>query len=70
MEQMTAGLTVFGRLNSVNVQKVVWAAHELGINYHRIDAGAPYDLNKENPKFLGILLFPFYRCACLILLQN
>jgi len=55
MEQAQAGgLTIYGRLNSVNVQKAVWAATELGISFHRIDAGQPYALNKENPKFLEL----------------
>lgn len=32
-------LTIWGRRTSSNVQKVVWAAEELGIAYRRIDAG-------------------------------
>ncbi|MBL8519967.1 MAG: glutathione S-transferase N-terminal domain-containing protein [Betaproteobacteria bacterium] len=32
-------LKIWGRLNSVNVQKVVWCADELGLAYARIDAG-------------------------------
>lgn len=32
-------LKIWGRTNSVNVQKVIWCAEELGIAYDRIDAG-------------------------------
>jgi glutathione S-transferase len=34
-----AGLTIWGRLSAFNVQKVVWAADEVGRPYRRIDAG-------------------------------
>ena len=33
-------LTIWGRANSVNVQKVLWCAEELGLSYQRIDAGS------------------------------
>lgn len=32
-------LKIWGRINSVNVKKVVWAAEECGLSYERIDAG-------------------------------
>jgi glutathione S-transferase len=32
-------LTIWGRANSVNVQKVLWCLTELGLAYERIDAG-------------------------------
>lgn len=35
-------LKIWGRLNSVNVQKVVWCADELGLDYRRIDAGREF----------------------------
>ena len=35
-------LTIWGRLSSVNVQKVVWCADELGLAYERIDAGRDF----------------------------
>lgn len=35
-------LKIWGRINSVNVKKPVWAAEELGIPYERIDAGMQY----------------------------
>ena len=37
-------LKIWGRLTSVNVQKVVWCADELGLDYERIDAGGKYGL--------------------------
>ncbi len=35
-------LTVWGRTNSVNVQKVMWAVAELGLEHERIDAGGAF----------------------------
>jgi glutathione S-transferase len=32
-------LKIWGRLSSVNVQKVVWCCDELGLAYERVDAG-------------------------------
>ena len=37
-------LKIWGRLTSVNVQKVVWCADELGLTYERVDAGGKYGL--------------------------
>ncbi len=39
-------LIIWGRLNSVNVQKVVWAAAECGVAYERRDAGMAFGINK------------------------
>lgn len=35
-------LKIWGRLSSVNVQKVVWAARELNLPFERIDAGGKF----------------------------
>lgn len=35
-------LRIWGRSNSVNVKKALWAAEELGLAYERIDAGMQY----------------------------
>lgn len=35
-------LRIWGRRNSVNVQKVMWAVGELGLPHERIDAGGPF----------------------------
>ena len=40
-------LTIFGRTNSVNVQKVLWCLAELGVPFERIDAGLAYGKNHE-----------------------
>jgi len=44
-------LTIWGRMNSINVQKVVWAATELGLSHVRHDAGQAF----------GIVNTPAYR---------
>ena len=46
-------LTIWGRANSVNVQKVLWCLSELDIAYERIDAGMQYGRNHE-PDYLAI----------------
>ena len=40
-------LTVWGRANSVNVQKVLWCLAELDLVYERIDAGMQFGNNNE-----------------------
>ena len=35
-------LVVWGRNNSVNVQKALWCCEEIGVQYNRIDAGAAF----------------------------
>lgn len=44
-------LTIWGRNNSINVQKVTWCADELKLKYQRIDAGMEY----------GVVNTPQYR---------
>jgi glutathione S-transferase len=44
-------LKLWGRLSSVNVQKVVWALDEIGAPYERIDAGGPFGV-VDTPDFL------------------
>lgn len=45
-------LTIWGRLSSINVQKVVWAAGEVGQAFERIDLGGPFGGVRE-PTFLA-----------------
>ncbi|MGJ5179733.1 glutathione S-transferase family protein [Bradyrhizobium oligotrophicum] len=40
-------LTIWGRPNSVNVQKVLWCLAELGAGFQRIDAGMQFGRNTE-----------------------
>jgi glutathione S-transferase len=44
-------LKVLGRANSSNVQKVVWALHELGVPYERTDVGGAFGGTKT-PEYL------------------
>jgi glutathione S-transferase len=44
-------LKVWGRVNSINVQKVLWALEELKVPYERVDAGMAF----------GVVNEPFYR---------
>jgi glutathione S-transferase len=44
-------LTIWGRVNSVNVKKAMWCVVELGIPYERIDAGMQF----------GVVNTPEYR---------
>jgi len=44
-------LKIWGRVNSVNVQKVMWAVGELGIPHERVDAGMQF----------GVVNTPEYR---------
>jgi glutathione S-transferase len=47
------GLTIWGRKNSVNVQKVLWCCHELDLAYQRIDAGMAFGRNGD-PDYLAM----------------
>ena len=47
------GLRIWGRLSSVNVQKVAWCADELGLDYERIDAGGKFGRN-GTPEYLAM----------------
>jgi glutathione S-transferase len=40
-------LTIWGRPNSVNVQKVLWCLAELGLDFERIDAGMQFGRNDQ-----------------------
>jgi len=46
-------LTIWGRANSVNVQKVLWCLAELELPYQRIDAGMAYGKTRE-PGYLAM----------------
>ena len=43
-------LRIWGRTNSVNVKKALWAAEELGLKYERIDAGMQYGVT-QTPEY-------------------
>lgn len=44
-------LKIWGRTNSVNVKKALWAAEELGVLYQRIDAGMEHAVTKT-PEYM------------------
>ena len=46
-------ITIWGRTNSVNVQKVLWCCDELVLPYERIDAGLQFGRNNE-PAYLSM----------------
>lgn len=41
-------ITIWGRANSVNVQKVLWCLSELDLAYERIDAGMAFGRNRDS----------------------
>lgn len=40
-------LKIWGRKNSTNVRKVLWCAHELGVDFESVDAGGAFGLVDE-----------------------
>ena len=46
-------LKIWGRKNSINVQKVLWCCGELGLDYERIDAGMEFGVN-NTPEYLAM----------------
>ncbi|MBW8727513.1 MAG: glutathione S-transferase family protein [Inquilinus limosus] len=53
MSSPSPQLRLWGRVNSVNVQKVLWCLQELDLPYERIDAGMQFGLNTE-PAYLAM----------------
>ncbi len=46
-------LTVYGRANSINVQKVMWLAAELDLSVRRVDIGGAFGGN-DQPEYLAL----------------
>ena len=46
-------LKIWGRLSSINVRKVVWAAQEVGVPFERTDAGAAFGI-VQTPSYLAL----------------
>lgn len=46
-------MRIWGRNTSSNVQKVMWAVGELGLQVERIDVGGPFGQNRE-PRYLAV----------------
>ena len=53
MPDNSGQITIWGRANSVNVQKVLWCLSELDLAYARIDAGMAFGRNHE-PDYLAM----------------
>ena len=47
-------ITIWGRANSANVQKAMWAISELGLECERLDAGGPFGKTKDDPDYLAM----------------
>ena len=46
-------MKIWGRLSSINVRKVVWAAQETGAPFTRVDAGAAFGI-VQTPEYLRL----------------
>ena len=59
-------LRIWGRGNSINVQKVLWCCGELDIRYQRVDVGGPFFRRQQRPEYLRLnpndLVPPEERC--------
>jgi glutathione S-transferase len=42
LEMKVDDVKIWGRINSTNVRKVLWAAEEIGVSYEQINAGGAY----------------------------
>ena len=49
----TPTIHIWGRINSINVRKVVWAAQECGVPFERTDAGMAFGIVKT-PQYLAM----------------
>ncbi len=46
-------LKIWGRKNSINVQKVLWCCEEIGVEYQRIDAGGDFGI-VQTPQYQSL----------------
>ena len=46
-------LRIWGRVNSINVQKVLWCCGELNLKYDRVDAGMKFGVN-NTPEYKAL----------------
>ena len=76
-------LKIWGRTNSINVQKVLWCAGELGLEFERIDFGGefggtdPPEYRAMNPMGLiptidddGVILWESHSCVRYLAAKN
>ena len=65
-------LTIWGRVNSINVQKVLWCCGELGLPFERIDAGLQFGVN-NTPEYRAMnpnALVPTIRDGSFVLWES
>ena len=53
MSESANALHIWGRMSSINVKKVVWAAQELGLAFRRSEAGGQFGVVKT-PEYMGL----------------
>ena len=63
-------LTIWGRLNSHNVKKVVWAAEEIGLAYVRHDVGGTFGMDAAYLAFNPNALVPAIEDDGLVLWES
>jgi glutathione S-transferase len=69
---MTKGVHIWGRISSINVRKVVWAAQEVGVPFQRTDAGRSFGI-VNTPQYLSLnpnALVPTLRDGELVLWES
>lgn len=65
-------ITIWGRTNSGNVQKVLWLCDALGIPYQRVDAGGAFGVN-DTPEYRAMNpmgLVPLVKAGDLVLWES
>ena len=55
-------LKIWGRANSINVQKVLWCCGELGLGYDRIDAGSEFGVTRTPETRIFMFDLDLHRC--------
>jgi glutathione S-transferase len=63
-------LTIWGRLNSHNVKKVVWCAEEIGLDYVRHDVGGKFGMDAAYLALNPNALIPTIEDAGLVLWES
>lgn len=63
-------LTIWGRINSHNVKKVVWLAEEMGLAYDRRDVGGPFGMDEAYRALNPNALIPTIEDDSLVLWES
>ena len=70
MSKPTEGIVVYGRRNSLNVQKVMWALGELELPYERIDVGGSFGYPDDYVALNPNTVVPTLRDGALVLWES